>query len=436
MNYADATQYWKKVLESLRSGMSETSFNSWFAKLELHSAENNKLILFADGDFAVNAIRTRYKAQLENLVSSIFGDTYEVQVLHKREIAKLNSQRDEPAPNLNPKYTFDTFVVGQSNRFAHAACVAVANEPGEAYNPLFIYGGVGLGKTHLMNAIANAIKENNPDAKIVLTTSEAFTTEVIEAIARKKTTELKNRLRTVDVLMIDDIQFLASKPATQEEFFHTFNALFEKKKQIVISSDRPPHEIAALEERIQSRFMSGLIADVGKPDFETRVAILLHKAEMEDLDIDLESIAYIAERVDTNIRELEGCLNRVRMVADIEKTSITIDLVKNSLQNLVKVRDEKRITSERIMDEVAKNFHITRSDILSERRSRDVAVPRQLAIFLTREMTGFSTTKIGTDFGRDHATIMHACKKMQEMVEKDESLAARVSEIKRTLTEG
>ncbi len=435
MNYADASQYWKKVLGLLKEGMSDTSFNSWFSKLYMHSAENNRLILWAENDFIVNAIRTRYLTQLTTLVGAVFGEKYEVVVMNKKDIDALN-KKDESPLNINPKYTFDNFVVGQSNRFAHAASVAVADDPGEAYNPLFIYGGVGLGKTHLMNAIANAIKEKDPDSKIILTTSENFTTEVIEAIARKKTMELRNRMRTVDVLMIDDIQFLSNKQATQEEFFHTFNALFEKKKQIVISSDRPPNEIAALEERIKSRFMSGLIADVGKPDFETRVAILLHKAEMENLDIDLESIAYIAERIDTNIRELEGSLNRVNAIATLEQTSITIDLVKRSLQNLVKVRDEKRITTDRIIDEVAKYFHITRADILSDRRSRDVAIPRQLAIYLTREMTGASTTKIGADFGRDHATIMHACKKMLEMIEKDEVFSHNTSEIKRILTEG
>ena len=436
MTYAEASQYWEKVLQALAENMAPTTFNSWFSGLELHSAENNRLILCSNLEYAVLGIRTRYGSKIESLVESIFGEHYTVQVLHKRDIDKIEQEKSAPKLNLNPKYTFDTFVVGQSNRFTHAACVAVANKPGIQYNPLVIYGGVGLGKTHLMNAIVNAIKDKNPDAKIILTTSEAFTTEVIEAIARKKTTELKNRLRTVDVLMIDDIQFLANKTATQEEFFHTFNALFEKKKQIVVSSDRPPKEIAHLEERIQSRFMSGLITDIGKPEFETRVAILLHKAEEENLDIDLESIVYIAERVDTNIRELEGSLNRVRMIAEVEQTAITIDLVKKSLQNLVKVRDEKRITSERVMDEVAKSFHITRSDILSERRSRDVAIPRQLAIYLTRELTGFSTTRIGTDFGRDHATIMHACKKMAEAVETNESLSARVSEIKRALQEG
>ena len=434
MNYADASQYWKKILAQLRQGMSETSFNSWFSKLYMHSAENNRLILWSESDFVVTAIRNRYLAQLTSLVGTVFGEDYEVVVMNKKDVENLN-KKEESSLNINPKYTFDNFVVGQSNRFAHAASVAVADEPGEAYNPLFIYGGVGLGKTHLMNAIANAIKERNPDSKIILTTSENFTTEVIEAIARKKTMELRNRMRTVDVLMIDDIQFLSNKQATQEEFFHTFNALFEKKKQIVISSDRPPHEIAALEERIKSRFMSGLIADVGKPDFETRVAILLHKAETENLDIDLESIAYIAERIDTNIRELEGSLNRVSAIADLEKTAITIDLVKRSLQNLVKVRDEKRITTERIMDEVARQFGITRTDILSDRRSRDVAIPRQLAIYLTREMTGASTTKIGADFGRDHATIMHACKKMLEMIEKDDAFSQHVGAIKRSLME-
>ena len=436
MNYADASQYWQNVLSVLKQEYSSAIYNAWFATLRLHSAENGKLIVWSDSEFNVSLIRSRYHNTLTTIVGKVFGENYEVMVVSKEYLDKTAKKTEDTPLNLNPKYTFDTFIVGQSNRFAHAASVAVAEQPGDAYNPLFIYGGVGLGKTHLMNAIAHYIKIENPESRIVFTTSEKFTTEVIEAIARKKTMELRNRMRNVDVLMIDDIQFLSNKQATQEEFFHTFNALFENHKQIVLSSDRPPHEIAALEDRIRSRFMSGLIADIQNPDFETRVAILLHKAETDGIDIGIEAISYIAERIDTNIRELEGSLNRVTAMASLEGKPITVELVSRSLQNIVKVRDEKRITSERIMEEVARKYNIRKDDILSDRRSRDIAIPRQLAIYLTREMTGTSTTRIGTDFGRDHATIMHACKKIAQMIETDSDFAAVCAEIKRTLSEG
>jgi len=436
MNYADASQYWQKVLGVLKQELTSAAYSAWFATLRLHSAENGKLIVWSDSEFNVSLIRSRYLATLTTLVGNIFGENLEVVVLSKDGIDKLQNKPEDTPLNLNPKYTFDTFVVGQSNRFAHAASVAVAEQPGDAYNPLFIYGGVGLGKTHLMNAIAHYIKIANPESRIVFTTSEKFTNEVIEAIARKKTMELRNRMRNVDVLMIDDIQFLSNKQATQEEFFHTFNALFENHKQIVLSSDRPPHEIAALEDRIRSRFMSGLIADIQNPDYETRMAILMHKAESDGIDIGLDAISYIAERIDTNIRELEGSLNRVTAMANLEGRPITVELVSRSLQNIVKIRDEKRITSERIMEEVSRKYNIRKDDILSDRRSRDIAIPRQLAIYLTREMTGTSTTRIGTEFKRDHATIMHACKKIAQMIETDKDFAAVCSEIKRTLSEG
>ena len=385
MNYADASQYWQKVLGVLKQELTSAAYSAWFATLRLHSAENGKLIVWSDSEFNVSLIRSRYLATLTTLVGNIFGENLEVVVLSKDGIDKLQNKPEDTPLNLNPKYTFDTFVVGQSNRFAHAASVAVAEQPGDAYNPLFIYGGVGLGKTHLMNAIAHYIKIANPESRIVFTTSEKFTNEVIEAIARKKTMELRNRMRNVDVLMIDDIQFLSNKQATQEEFFHTFNALFENHKQIVLSSDRPPHEIAALEDRIRSRFMSGLIADIQNPDYETRMAILMHKAESDGIDIGLDAISYIAERIDTNIRELEGSLNRVTAMANLEGRPITVELVSRSLQNIVKIRDEKRITSERIMEEVSRKYNIRKDDILSDRRSRDIAIPRQLAIYLVEK---------------------------------------------------
>lgn len=434
MNYADASQLWQKSLSRLKTDLNETRFKTWFQNVKLHSAENGRLVLHTDDAFTVRQLRSRYATQLGMVVSQVFGQPYEIEIVTTGELGRYEKKMS--SSKLNPEYTFDTFVVGQSNRFAHAASLAVAEDPGKEYNPLFIYGGVGLGKTHLMTAIAHYILDVKPDSNILFTTSENFTNEVIEAIARKKTMELRGKMRTVDVLLIDDVQFLSNKQATQEEFFHTFNALYAEGKQIVLSSDRHPNEIATLEERMRSRFLSGLVVDVQKPDFETRMAILLRMAELKGIEIGPGAVSYIAERVDTNIRELEGSLIRVNAQAQLENLPITEDLAERALRTIVMVRDKKRITPESIMDAVAEKYRVRREDLLSGRRSQDVAMPRQLAIYLTRELTDLSTTRIGSAFDRDHSTIMYACKRTAEMIASDSGFEKSVNDLIRAIREG
>ena len=432
MNYSDAFLLWQKALGLLRESMNETRYRTWFEGLKLHSAENGRIVIYCDDAFIVRNIRERYQTQLSMVIGQAFGEAYNLEVVTTDELSRF--EKEMTSSPLNPKYTFETFVVGNGNRMAYTASMAVAEDPGHAYNPLFIYGGVGLGKTHLMNAVAHFISDENANSKILFTTSENFTNEVVEAIARKKTLELRNRMRTVDVLLIDDVQFLSNKQATQEEFFHTFNALFENGKQIVLSSDRPPYEIATLEDRMRSRFLSGLVVDVQKPDYETRVAILMRMAEVNGFSIGAGAISYIAEQVDSNIRELEGSLIRVNALAQLEGTPITEDLAQRALQTIIK-REKTAISPEKVMDEVAARDGIRRDDILSARRNRDVAVPRQLAIYLTRELAQLSTTRIGDAFGRDHSTIMHACRKTADSIAADKEFARIVDEITRAIME-
>ncbi len=432
MNYSDAFLLWQKALGLLRESMNETRYRTWFEGLKLHSAENGRIVIYCDDAFIVRNIRERYQTQLSMVIGQAFGEAYNLEVVTTDELSRF--EKEMTSSPLNPKYTFETFVVGNGNRMAYTASMAVAEDPGHAYNPLFIYGGVGLGKTHLMNAVAHFIADENANSKILFTTSENFTNEVVEAIARKKTLELRNRMRTVDVLLIDDVQFLSNKQATQEEFFHTFNALFENGKQIVLSSDRPPYEIATLEDRMRSRFLSGLVVDVQKPDYETRVAILMRMAEVNGFSIGAGAISYIAEQVDSNIRELEGSLIRVNALAQLEGTPITEDLAQRALQTIIK-REKTAISPEKVMDEVAARYGIRRDDILSARRNRDVAVPRQLAIYLTRELAQLSTTRIGDAFGRDHSTIMHACRKTADSIAADKEFARIVDEITRAIME-
>lgn len=432
MNYADAFPLWQKALSLLRESMNETRYRTWFEGLKLHSVENGRIVIYCDDAFIVRNIRERYQTQLSMVIGTAFGETYSLEIVTTDELSRF--EKEMTSSPLNPKYTFETFVVGSGNRFAYSASMAVAEEPGHAYNPLFIYGGVGLGKTHLMNAIAHYIVDDNKNSKILFTTSENFTNEVVEAIARKKTLELRNRMRSVDVLLIDDVQFLSNKQATQEEFFHTFNALFENGKQIVLSSDRPPHEIATLEDRMRSRFMSGLVVDVQKPDYETRMAILMRMAELNHIAIGAGAISYIAEQIDSNIRELEGSLIRVNALAQLEGTPITEDLAQRALKTIIK-KERTVLSPEKVMDEVAARYGIRREDILSTRRNRDVAVPRQLAIYLTRELAQLSTTRIGEAFGRDHSTIMHACRKTADSIASDKEFSRIVEEITRAIQE-
>lgn len=395
----------------------------------------------------------RYKDLVINSIEAACSKTYELEfviaselqeVEEKNEENKNTSKKDgisvtvndEMSSTLNPKYTFDSFVIGNSNRFAHAASLAVAESPAKAYNPLFIYGGVGLGKTHLMHAIGHYILQNNPNAKVVYVSSEKFTNELINAIKDDKNEEFRTKYRSVDVLLIDDIQFIAGKERTQEEFFHTFNTLHEANKQIILSSDRPPKEIPTLEDRLRSRFEWGLIADIQAPDFETRMAILKKKADVEKLNVPNEVMVYIATKIKSNIRELEGALIRIIAYSSLTNREVTVDLATEALKDIISNKQNKSITIDLIQDVVATYFNLRVEDLKSQRRTRNVAYPRQIAMYLSRKLTDMSLPKIGEEFGgRDHTTVIHAYEKISESLNKDESLEHTINDITKKLTQ-
>ena len=337
---------------------------------------------------------------------------------------------------LNPKYTFNSFVIGNSNRFAHAASLAVAEAPAKAYNPLFIYGGVGLGKTHLMHAIGHYILESNPNAKVVYVSSEKFTNELINAIKDDKNEEFRSKYRNVDVLLIDDIQFIAGKERTQEEFFHTFNALHDANKQIILSSDRPPKEIPTLEDRLRSRFEWGLIADIQVPDFETRMAILKKKADVENLNVANDVMGYIASKIKSNIRELEGALIRIIAYSSLTNREVSVDLATEALKDIISKKQGKHVTIDAIQDIAASYYNLRIEDLKSQRRTRSVAYPRQIAMYLSRKLTDMSLPKIGEEFGgRDHTTVIHAYEKISENLKTDDTLQHTVNNITKKLTQ-
>lgn len=365
------------------------------------------------------------------------------EIYEKEEIKNSSNQKpkaivvnDEMSSTLNPKYTFNSFVIGNSNRFAHAASLAVAESPAKAYNPLFIYGGVGLGKTHLMHAIGHYILDGNPNAKVVYVSSEKFTNELINAIKDDKNEEFRNKYRNVDILLIDDIQFIAGKERTQEEFFHTFNALHDANKQIILSSDRPPKEIPTLEDRLRSRFEWGLIADIQVPDFETRMAILKKKADVENLNVANEVMGYIATKIKSNIRELEGALIRIIAYSSLTNREVTVDLATEALKDIISKKQGKHVTIDLIQDVVSSYFNLRVEDLKSQRRTRNVAYPRQIAMYLSRKLTDMSLPKIGEEFGgRDHTTVIHAYEKISENLKTDDSLQNTVNDITKKLTQ-
>ena len=347
-----------------------------------------------------------------------------------QSISVNNTNETNQRAQLNPKYTFDTFVIGNSNRFAHAAALAVAEAPAQAYNPLFIYGGVGLGKTHLMHAIGHYILNQNPHSKVVYVSSEKFTNELINSIRDDRNNEFREKYRNVDVLLIDDIQFIAGKESTQEEFFHTFNALHEANKQIIISSDRPPKEIPTLEDRLRSRFEWGLISDIQPPDLETRIAILKKKAKMENLNIPDDVMLYIATKIQSNIRELEGALIRIVAYSSLTNKEVTVELAEEALKDIISDTKPRKITVDLIKEVVAKEFNVKIEDFNSKKRTRAIAYPRQIAMYLTRELTDLSLPKIGDEFGgRDHTTVIHAYDKIANDIKESEDFKNRVDNL-------
>lgn len=449
---------WNDILIFLKEEyeISDVSFDTWLLPLEVYALEqpgNIVKIIVPDANF-LGYIKKKYSVMLKVSIEEVTGikcDT--VQFLVEEDIVPEPASANQliqnntntvslstlQNANLNPKYTFDTFVVGANNNLAHAASLAVAESPGEIYNPLFIYGGVGLGKTHLMHSIANFILKNNPKAKILYVTSEKFTNELIDAIRNKNnisTTEFREKYRNNDVLLIDDIQFIIGKESTQEEFFHTFNALHEAKKQIIISSDKPPKEIETLEERLRSRFEWGLTVDIQSPDYETRMAILRKKEEMEGYNIDNEVIKYIATNIKSNIRELEGALTKIVALSKLEKNrEIDIELAEKALKDIIAPGDKQEVTPEFIIQIVADHFNLTPLDIMSAKRSKEIVYPRQIVMYLCRTMTETGLQNIGKALGgRDHTTILHGIKTISADLEKNPSLQNTIDILKKKIS--
>ena len=437
---------WDEILEFLRTeyDVSPVSYRMWLQPLKVHKVDDSKdVIIFSVddqlvGQLGIKHIETKYVPFLSTAIAEFTNKFYNLEFMLSSQIEQQKREEEaampkgrglepeNPFPSLNPKYTFDTFVPGPNNKFALAASLAVAESPAETYNPLFIYGGAGLGKTHLMNSIARYIIDHNPKAKVIFTTSEIFTNELIESIragaksnANKNTeaptTEFRRKYRNVDVLLIDDIQFIIGKESTQEEFFHTFNTLYEAKKQIVISSDKPPRDMAMLEERLRSRFDWGLTVDIQQPDYEARMAILQKRRDdIGAVKVTDEILDYIAKNVKSNIRDLEGSLNRVNAFSSLQKRELTLELAQEALKDTISTDGNKIVTVDHIVDIVAEHFNITQNDIYSNSRSRNVAYPRQIAMYLSKKLTTNSVTDIGKFLGnRDHSTIIHGYDKIE-----------------------
>ena len=439
-----------KIKDTLKGEVSSISYDTWISSLGIKSIDENNIVFTTLSEYQRDFIENRFKDLMFNTIKYITNKEYTFSVidLSKNQDGEEGniitdstsnipeSELESNHQTLNPKYTFDTFVVGNNNRFAHAAALAVGNEPGKSYNPLFLYGGVGLGKTHLMQAIGNRIIEENRKANVLYVTSEKFTNQLVNSIKDNKTEMFRNKYRNIDVLLIDDIQFIAGKDRVQEEFFHTFNALREDGKQIIISSDTPPRDIQFLEDRLKSRFEWGLLADISCPDYETRLAILRKKAQDEKIIIDDSILSNIATNIDSNIRELEGVFNKIVARAALTHSPITMEHAELII-NEFKLKSEKVISSDFIKETVAKYFSINKNDLASEKRSNDIAFPRQIAMYLCRDVANMSFPQIGKDFGdRDHSTVMHAYNKIKKEVRDKNNTKLIVESVKNIIING
>ncbi|MDI6860677.1 MAG: chromosomal replication initiator protein DnaA [Caldisericia bacterium] len=427
---------WEKTLGIIKDYLSKPSFETWFKTTEVIEEGDEKLKIGVISEFAKDWLRSNYLSLIKEVLRAVAGKDIEVEfvVIKKDEEREELKIEQKNSFGLNENYTFENFVVGESNKLAHAASLAVAKNPGRSYNPLFIYGGVGLGKTHLIQAIGHYIIKTKPALKVVYITSEVFTNEVINSIQKNKMNEFHEKYRNIDCLLIDDIQFLAGKERTQEEFFHTFNTLHNNYKQIVITSDRIPKEIPTLEDRLRSRFEWGLMVDIAPPDFETRVAILKKKAEKEKIFVPDEVFNFIAEKITSNIRELEGALIRILAHASLSNQEITLDYAKKILSGIYDKVKKIDLSPDKIKSTVADYFSLSVKDLEGERRSQDYVVPRQIAMYLIRELTNYSLPQIGEIFGgRDHSTVLHSIEKIKKELKKDENLRACIEDLKRLL---
>ena len=437
---------WQEILNILvkEHEISEVAVNTWIQPLIIQTITDDSITFFmVRGPRGIEFIKHKYyDIYLSMAIEQVTGKQFKILFTDSNSAAPKSEPKKVSVPaeyigNLNPRYTFDTFVVGNNNRFAHSASLAVAESPGEAYNPLYIYGGPGLGKTHLMHSIGHFILNQNPNAKVIYVTSEEFTNEVIESIRNgnaSSMTKFRDKYRKVDVLMIDDIQFIIGKESTQEEFFHTFNALQTQGKQIILTSDKPPKEMETLEERIRSRFEWGLMADIGVPDYETRMAILRKKAESDNFDIDDEVLSYIANNIKSNVRELEGALNKLLAYNNLVHIPITMDIAEKELSNIITPDKPREITPQLIIEVVSEHYHISVDQMISKTRSSDVAKPRQIAMYLCKNMTESPLDTIGSLLGgRDHSTIIHGIKKVTEEYEKNETTRNMIETIKKKI---
>lgn len=445
---ASRIELWDKTLAQLKSEVSDQVYASWLVPIMPLSFSGNKLKLGVPNEFFKEWLEERYIGLFLSHLNKIAGEKVELEfsvvpVAEEKPAAKSTEQKEKenaqkgwfrsvfPKQNedifseeklINPKYTFDNFVVGAGNRIAHAASLAIAESPAKEYNPFFIYGGVGLGKTHLMHAIGNELLKKSPKTKILYISSEEFTNQLISAIQKRTTAKFRQRYRHLDVLLIDDIHFIAGKDSTQEEFFHTFNSLYDANKQIVMSSDRPPREIPTLEERLVSRFKWGLITDIQMPDFETRVAILKKKSEQEIIHLPDDLFFFLAEKIKTNIRELEGALIRVVAYAKLMNKDVSVDLAKDVLKGMI-IEGEKKVGIDLIQKKVSQYFDIALQDMKAKKRTKQVVYPRQIAMYLSRDLTDLSLPEIGRFFGgRDHTTVLHACVKIENELKTDEKV--------------
>ena len=446
---SDYEELFRQAKELIKPELTSIAYDTWILPLKIVDMTEDNIVLKSRSSYNIDILKGKYGDLIINTFKYLTNKERTLTIIFDDENAKTevkneilpSSQEDEGEidlsnKSLNPKYTFETFVVGNNNRFAQAAALAVADKPAESYNPLFLYGGVGLGKTHLMHAIGNRILKNYRNYKILYVTSEKFTNQMINAIKDNKMEVFRNKYRKIDVLLIDDIQFIAGKKQVQEEFFHTFNELYEEKKQIIISSDRPPREIQLLEDRLKSRFEWGLLADISCPDYETRLAILRKKAQDEKISVEDSILANIATKIDSNIRELEGVFNKMIARASLMHSPITIELAENTI-NEFKAESEKVLSSDYIKEIVAKYFSINKDDLSSNKRSNEIAFPRQIAMYLCREVANMSYPKIGEDFGnRDHSTVMHACKKIEKEIKEKNNTKLIVESVKNIIING
>ncbi len=427
-------QVWEKVVSMLSEEISAVSFNSWIKPIEAVRMTDSKIILEVPYSVNKNMIMTKYHSLIESCIETVTSKKRAIEVLVSEEIQSDNADPLREESTLNPRYTFDNFIVGSKNKIAYVAALAVAEAetPMRNYNPLFFYGGSGLGKTHMLQAIGNYYLENHPKKKVLYTTSEKFTYELVSAIRDKNNQSFRNKYRKVDLLLIDDVQFFANQEFAQEELFHTFNALYDKEKQIVLTSDRLPSEIPQLEERIKTRFSSGIVIDVQPPDYETRMAILKSKLQSEYLEVGDDIVAYVADNIKSNVRELEGAVKRIVLYAGIKRTNhITMDIAKEALTDIMKSQPRRRITAQLIISEVEKYYMLPKGSLVSPKRSRDVAYPRQVAMYICREILDDpSFPKIGESFGgRDHSTAMHNVDKIKKELTDNSELRTVVDEI-------